>query len=708
MIRASTIAVSAGLLMLLGAGAAAQDAPVPAPSPVAQAQPIPAPSDPVEEPSQQTAPAARVDETALRYFAREGDQRRVEAEIARLRTLYPDWEPPENLLANDYVPDPAIEQIWTLYSEGDFAGARAAIAEKRVADPSWQPTEDMLRSLELGEAGQRMRNASDSAQYETVVSIAANMPELLTCTNVDLLWRLAEAFVETGNVQRAVDAYTYVLTNCEDTQERLATVQQASERLEAEQLDGLLALERMGTNGAGEFEPIRLALARDALVSVLAGQSPRAPNEDVRRLEASVASTGDAEDLRLLGWYALNQHRPTPALDWFERAMDADPSVLSANGLGVALLDLDRPGEAEEILSAYEGETEEMTQLYLSAAAATLAQTPRVELDPEVLERIVAIAYSNRHVQTAQELGWYALAFNQPQTAIAWFDTALDWDETDEGSAFGVVVASDQLGDDARVAEIKAAWSTRSQRIAEFGTPAAQDESRSTQSQTQAPARSAPATPARAQVTPATENRSVSAAQPAVAVTATRDSASVATSAPTAITVNAQGCSNHVPPGSFSPGQALSRGWCLMELLRPAEAVEAFARALQSSASATRSDAAYGQALAYVRMGLPEHASVAAAAAPQSQARSVELQTAILTLTALSAYNTGDYRRALMALDERSLYAVERNDLLTLRAWSYYHLGRYVEAEQIFGAVAATGYGQALEGFYAAQGRIRR
>ena len=145
-----------------------------------------------------------------------------------------------------------------------------------------------------------------------------------------------------------------------------------------------------------------------------------------------------------------------------------------------------------------------------------------------------------------------------------------------------------------------------------------------------------------------------------------------------------------------------------MELLRPAEAVQAFAQALQSSSSATRSDAAYGQALAYVRMGLPEHASVSAAAAPQSQARAVELQTAILTLTALSSYNTGDYRRALMALDERSLYAVERNDLLTLRAWSYYHLGRYIEAEQIFGAVAATGYGQALEGFYAAQGRIRR
>jgi tetratricopeptide (TPR) repeat protein len=188
----------------------------------------------------------------------------------------------------------------------------------------------------------------------------------------------------------------------------------------------------------------------------------------------------------------------------------------------------------------------------------------------------------------------------------------------------------------------------------------------------------------------------------------TTERAAAAIAPATSITVTYQGCSSYVPPANFSPGQALNRGWCLMDLLRPSEAVEAFARALQSPSSATRSDAAYGQALAYLRMGLAEHASVAAAAAPQPQARVVELQTSILTLTATAAYNAGDYRRALMALDERSLYAVERNDLLVLRAWSYYHLRRYVEAEQIFSAVAATGYGQAIEGMYAARGRLAR
>ena len=648
--------------------------------------------------------AQTVDETALRYFARQGDARRVEAEIARLRTLYPDWEPPENLLGNDYTADPLIERIWELYGAGDFAGARAAIAEKQAAEPNWQPTEDMERSLQLGEAAVRMRNASDSEQYNAVVTVAANMPDLLTCTNVDLLWRLAEAFIETDNLQRGIDAYTYVLNNCDDADDRLATVQQASERLESEELAELLALERMNPDGTGEFQALRLDLARNAILSVLSGQSSRAPAEDVRRLEASARSTRNPDDLRLLGWYALNQHRPSEGLEWFEQAMEEDPSALSVNGLGVALLDLRRPDEAEEVLSRYEGETEELTALYLSAAAATLAQMPRVELEPEVLERIVALAYLNQHVTTAQELGWYALNFNQPQTAIAWFDTALEWDANNEPSAYGIVVASDQLDDQERIAEIKAQWSGRSQRIANFGTSAGQTTPAPAPAATTAQAEPAPAEPQRQTTTPPAART-----EPAITMVATTERSSAAIApASTSITVSYQGCSTYVPPANFSPAQALNRAWCLMDLLRPSEAAEAFARALQSSSTATRSDAAYGQALAYVRMGLAEHAAVAAAAAPQPRDRVVELQTAILTLTATASYNAGDYRRALMALDERSLYAPERNDLLVLRAWCYYHLRRYVEAEQIFSAVAATGYGEAIEGMYAARSALGR
>ena len=58
--------------------------------------------------------------------------------------------------------------------------------------------------------------------------IGAETPSLLTCSDPDVLWRVAEAFVKTKRVQRAKDAFGYMLDNCEDAPVRVATVQKAS------------------------------------------------------------------------------------------------------------------------------------------------------------------------------------------------------------------------------------------------------------------------------------------------------------------------------------------------------------------------------------------------------------------------------------------------------------------------------------------------
>src|SRR3954463_7149691 len=67
------------------ASTAAGPSPAPTPPPGALAQ------------TQQASPQPQVDESALRYFAAQGDTRRVDAEIARLRALYPNWSPPTDL-----------------------------------------------------------------------------------------------------------------------------------------------------------------------------------------------------------------------------------------------------------------------------------------------------------------------------------------------------------------------------------------------------------------------------------------------------------------------------------------------------------------------------------------------------------------------------------------------------------------------------------
>lgn len=628
-----------------------------------------------------TATSAPVDETALRYFAQQGDTERLAREIARLRALHPNWQPPVDPLAEDYVPDPDIIAMWDLFNAGDFARARAAIAAKQQSDPGFVPSDDLLESLALGEAGQRLRNASDAKSFDTVISIAANAPQLLTCANVDYLWRLAEAFAQTDRTPRAVDAYTYVLTNCTDVAERFATMQKAIELLDRSALEPLLALERIDAAGVGEFATLRLDLARRSVAASLDGGDP-APAADVTLLDTEAQRSGSGEDLRLLGYYQLERNPTNEARRLFERALESDPSAASAEALGVALLQLRNAEGAEAALADYRDDNDEISALYLDAAAAYLASQPRVVIEQGVLGRMVDAIMAARDANGAQELGWYAQEFDQPQTAVEWFKLALNWQADLEPAAYGLMVASNALGDTTTVESIRSQWSGRSTRIAEFERNASATTGATPPLPEPRPAR--PQDALRQTAPPAQ-------AQPAVTVA----------SAPQASS-GARGCQAYVPPMSLSPGGALNHAWCLMDLNRPAQAVEHFARALHSGAQATRSDAAYGQSLAYIRMGLPDEAAVAAAAAPLTDRRALELEVAILTQKATSAYGIGDYARAIDILNRRAQYAAERNDLLTLRAWSYYHLRRFADAKRLFEAVAATGYGDAVAGLQAA------
>lgn len=641
-----------------------------------------------------TSAAAQPDETALRYFAQQGDTERLQREIERLRALYPNWQPPADPLATDFVPDQSIVNIWNLVTAGDFAGARAAIAEKQQADPSFVPTADLLQTIERGEAGTRLRAASDAKQYDAVISIAANAPELLTCASVDNLWRLAEAFIATNAKQRGIDAYTYILTNCTDTAERYATVQKAMGLLTRAELDPLLALEKPAADGTGEFAAVRLDLARSAVAASLEKDGEKPLAADVELLAKAATAQKNADDLRLLGYFELARSEPEDARRYFEDATDADPSAASAEGLGVALMQLNDPAAAEAAMADFYDDNDTIEGVYRDAAAAMIAIEPRLTIPDATLNRIVRVALKARDADIAQQMGWYAYAFNQPQTAYEWFQTALGWQSDLEPAAYGMMVAANALGNTAQVEEIRRSWGGRSTRIAQFGSVL------TTSSNTIPLPKPRPQHVAQVQMQ-------------TVRTTTQQVRQDYAESAPQTNAGSSGGgggsggsCRTYRPPASLSASGALSQAWCLMDLNRPAQAVDHFGRALDSASQSIRSDAAYGRALAYVRLGLPDEAAVAAAAAPISDKRVVELETAILTLKATSAYGIGDYRLTLAVLDARSRYAPERNDLLTLRAWSYYHLKRYREAERIFEAVAATGYGDAVSGLDASRSAL--
>jgi len=664
--------------------------PAAAPAPAPAATPAPA----AAAPAPPVGPV--VDETALRYFARQGDDRRLQAEIARLRALYPDWNPPDDFSAPAPIADAALDQMWKLYGDGQYAAVRAAIAARLAREPQWQAPPDLLARLEIGEQRERLVNASNAQQWNTVVSIAAATPTLLTCADVDVLWRVAEAFGKSSRTGRARDVGTYILTNCQDPKERLATIQKAMGYLDDSELADLLKLERIGADGQGEFAPVKNDLARRRVAAGAKDPSLAVAPDDIALVERLVREGTGPDDAVLLGSYWFQHNDPTRAAQWFELAKGRADNAEIARGYAYVLNALKRPAEAEEAAYKWRDASKENTDAYLVVATAMLAVDPPVKMDREVLTRTAKAISDAKYAPGAQEFGWYAYKIGQTAIAARWFETALSLMPEDEPSAYGLALSNQKLKDKAGFDKVVREWSARSPRIAALADPKARrnlvpaaESLPGPDGETAAPAPRA----ARVEAADDEELEPEPVARPVRRQAAPRAAEPSVARAPqrSAARGGGRSCTGEARPALLSAMSALTRGWCLMELNRPIEAADAFDVALRTSYGQVAQDAAYGKTLAYLRAGLTDQAAASAAQTSQAVPRAIELKTEILTQRAIGSYNDGRYVETLLMLDERSRIAPEQNDLMMMRGWSYFHLRRWNDAKTIFVAVAGTG-----------------
>ncbi|WP_338809324.1 cellulose synthase [Agrobacterium leguminum] len=667
-----------------------------------QTQTAQAPDPRATQPASADMP--EVDLSALRYFAARGDTQRLQAEIARLRALYPNWTPPADPLAIPENGDPRLDAMWQLYTDGRYAEVRKAIADRQQAEPGWQPPDNLTGMLSLAEARQRLVNASDLKQYTTVVDTAANNPSLLTCGEVDVLWRVADAFANTDRMGRARDAYLYILNNCTVASDRLATVQKASALLPAEMMDELLAKEKPGADGQLEFEPVKNDLARQFVAKAGEKEGIAVPSAYVMRLQRLAETDKLASDALLLGWYNIRQKNMAEAEKWFRKAREEEDSASASQGLALALIDRNEPREAEDVMYKWRKASDDALATYLAATANLLALEPPVVLPPEVLQRIAAETVAQKDAATAQQFGWYSLAFRQTPLALQWFSTALGWKPDDEPSAYGMAVSYHDLRNLAGLRGIQQQWGGRSQRIADVGTARMVDQPGQAVAPITAP-------PVIAQVTAPPVQTNAPQGETAVVYNPpvvqqlepsrkqARRPAQVQREAGAAS--RPRSCAAYPDPQRLPPQQALDLGWCLMETNRPAEALKAFESAIESGQSNVKSDAAYGQSLAYLRMGLTDHAAVSATKSRMDRPRATELQVSILADRAVSAFGSKRYAETLLLLDQRARLADERTDLMVLRGYSYLAMRRYGEAAQIFESLTAIGNKDGIRGLAA-------
>ncbi|AWN41778.1 hypothetical protein [Methylobacterium durans] len=368
-----------------------------------------------------------VDESALRYYAANGQTQRVQAEIRRLQRRYPNWVAPTDL--DTVKPSPPEEApLWDLFTAGRFDDLRASIAARRAVDPDWQPSEELARKLSRGTFRSEVKVAAQSGAWSEIVARIKADPDAMQAPDIDIAWYVAEAYARIGQTTAAAGVYRGILERQSETALRLATIQKAMAHLPMAQVETLLALGRAAADGSSEFRPIQSDITRARIAAFLHGETDvRVQPADLAAFADSARRLGDAGQISMLGWYAHRRRQFREALEWFKTAIARGGDAMVAHGLALSLMEMGQEREAEEVAFAWRGPSLENTLLYIDLMERRLTQSPVAPLEPHRTDRFAKVVLATSSGEGAQALGWYAYNSCQYETALEWFERASAW-----------------------------------------------------------------------------------------------------------------------------------------------------------------------------------------------------------------------------------------------------------------------------------------
>jgi len=589
-----------------------------------------------------------VDESALRYYASQNNRERVDAEIRRLKTLHPGWNPPQNLYKAGSWINPE-KDLWELFASDQLGDLRAEIERRRQSDPNWRPSTDLLNKLALKEARARLVDASEGDRDGEVVRLVESHPLLLNIEDLEVLWRVAKAYSETGAVADAVDLYLLPMRNGSVSQElKRATAQQAVATLPLEEATQLLRkLREREDSGFSDVDivPIARQIARRWIAGYLDGNFAETPPEYlVEALEGDRTPNEDFVSERLLAWYDRSQGRHVGALKRFDEVLSFGPHADAAFGRILSLEALNRYTDALAAARQLKGASPHIQAAFVRLTSHALLKNENVSLTAEDLGVFAQNVRSLKDTNGALILAWYAYRHNQMEAAAGWFSTALGW-------GGGAKAAEGHIWSVAKLTSIKEAAKLQSVYAQRFPEVAA----------------------IRLKPAPTVVRKSKGAARPS----------SLSSAYAARKRGNPQACLSKLASAPASSERALLKGWCLLDLNRPEEAARSFGNALGGREKVAR-DAAYGRSLALLRVGRTFDAIEGAQDVPQPTVRRHELASAALAQTATTAFRSQNYQAALSALDKRRAITREPRDLMLLRGWALYYTGHPQKAAAIF------------------------
>ncbi len=375
------------------------------------------------------------DDLALRYFASLKQTARVNAELLRLKRLYPTYETPADLYETPEEGGVNEGPFWALYAADKIDELKAAIAEKQRDIPGWKPSADLSKKMRRKELRLKIGGLFKAERFLDLVDYVRgeNVDINDLAEEVDVLWTIAEAYARAKQNEEAVNMYKRILAASNDPHIRVATIQKALGGLRMTDVETLLAAMPGATEGKGEFVTIAIDVTRARIAAFLHDErAEELPAADMAKFEAYARESRDANQLGLVAWYDYKRHDYAAALEWFKTAIQNDGDAMIAHGLAHSLRALGMQREAEEVAFAWHEPSANNIILFLDLLGADLMREVPPYVEPERLARYAKVTMEAASGEGAQALAWYAYNSCQFDVALPWFERAVAWRPSEE------------------------------------------------------------------------------------------------------------------------------------------------------------------------------------------------------------------------------------------------------------------------------------
>jgi len=384
------------------------------------------------------------DAYALRYYASLNQTARVDAELARLKRLYPDFEPPTDLYAQAASAEDE-GPLWALYSADRLEELRAAIEAHAAETPGWKPSADLMLKLRRKELRFRLSPLAAEGRWREIAALLDTLDADPAENDVDIRWIIAEAYARTRREALAAAQFKQILSDYGDRKIQIATVQKAIGLLRMSDVEKLLLAMRPDADGAPAYRSIMLDITRQRMAAFLHDErAEEVPAADVAAFEAQARDGGKADQLGLVAWYDYKRRDFQDALEWFKAAIANGGDAMIAHGLAHTLRARGQLREAEEVAYAWREPLVNNSILFVDLLERDLTRAAPPYIEPARLARYARVAMETASGEGAQALAWYAYNSCQLDVALFWFERAVAWLPKD-ASVFGYALTLQRL-----------------------------------------------------------------------------------------------------------------------------------------------------------------------------------------------------------------------------------------------------------------------